>query len=168
MVSAMTTSSKRLKYLSSLVSHNKSVIWDLCCDHGLIGESFIRKENIREVHFVDCVPHIVDKLEKRMTATSSDFKCCYYALDAAKTPIYNSNLESVIIAGIGGYKLMDILSAMIEKYEYLKPEFIISAHKNWDKVKNFLVTNNFEILEESVVEDRSKRYPIIKCQMKES
>lgn len=38
-------------------------LWDICCDHGYVGIKALESSEFSEVHFVDQVPHIMERLK---------------------------------------------------------------------------------------------------------
>ena len=57
----------RLGQLESMVVQSYSVIWDCCCDHGLLGMSLLKRKRAGEVIFVDVITKQMEKLEKTLT-----------------------------------------------------------------------------------------------------
>ncbi len=69
--------------------------------------------------------------------------------------------ESVIIAGMGGDLIVDILSRG-SRIKGIK-ELVLSPHKRIDLVRKFLSQNCWEIIKEDMVMDGGKYYTIIKA-----
>ena len=49
-----------------MISGHYDHIWDCCCDHGLLGMLLLERSAARHVHFVDCVPSLMQALELRL------------------------------------------------------------------------------------------------------
>lgn len=48
-------------------------VWDVCCDHGILGRSAIRKNIFSEVHFVDQVVSIMQRLSSEIIKFRPEF-----------------------------------------------------------------------------------------------
>ena len=89
-------------------------VWDFCCDHGYLGLYAYRIGRFPEVHFVDQVPEIMQRLELRFKGKHlqpADFpsKAFFYTQDAAKM---NRTLPgTVVMAGVGSHTILDFLEA---------------------------------------------------------
>lgn len=159
----------RLTSIKSLIPKNSKVVWDLCCDHGLLGRKILEEQRDTEktkfVHFVDCVPSIMQKLDQTL---SKYFNASFYkthTLDAANIDISGAEDECIIIAGVGGYKAIDILEGIISN-RLIKSSFIISVHKDFKKVQDYLSKQSFRELKQLVIEDKKKEYKIILVEKK--
>lgn len=58
---------KRLKQIEQMVTSDYTHIWDCCCDHGFLGAALLSRQAAMNIHFVDIVPELMDKLEKNCT-----------------------------------------------------------------------------------------------------
>ena len=85
--------------------------WDICCDHGLLGESALQSARFPRVHFVDRVPHIIANLTNRLGELPEGSRLILS--DAADL---NERIHgSVSIAGVGGHNIIKILSSWTAK-----------------------------------------------------
>lgn len=122
----MTSLSPRLQLLKSLLIEGQPV-WDLCCDHGLLGHAALRSGLFPEVHFVDQVPAIIDKLRERWGTRPGAF---YHALDAAR--IAQEVHGTVVGAGVGARTLIAIVGGL-EKSGFLRAQrLVLAPQKNED------------------------------------
>jgi len=64
-----------------------SVIWDCCCDHGLLGMSLLKRKRAGEVIFVDVIAKQMEKLEKTLTQSCprDEYSWRVYCEDLKKT-----------------------------------------------------------------------------------
>jgi tRNA (adenine22-N1)-methyltransferase len=86
-------------------------LWDLCCDHGLLGQRALETGRFASVHFVDRVPEIVAALEERVRGGAAvPATTTFHALDAQDLP--HTLRGSVVIAGVGGTTILEILSGL--------------------------------------------------------
>ncbi len=155
--------SKRLKTVSDLVTPCEKVA-DVGTDHGYVpiylvkdkicnyayamdvngGPLAIAKANIAE-------EGLEDKIETLLSDGFDNFG--------------DRNADCVIIAGMGGDLIVDILTRA-SKYDF--KELVVSPHKRVDLVRKFLCENSYKIVDERMVEDAGKYYPVIKVQKGES
>lgn len=56
--------SRRMQYVYDHLLTG-SPVWDFCCDHGYLGLNAYSSGDFPQIHFVDQVPHIIEKLESR-------------------------------------------------------------------------------------------------------
>lgn len=95
--------SPRLKKIYELLIPQKDV-WDICCDHGYVGQVALRSGNFLGVHFVDKGIHIIEKLQKDLKNNNHAY---FYPHEAQllRNPL-NGNL---IISGVGAQLILSIV-----------------------------------------------------------
>lgn len=88
-------------------------VWDFCCDHGYLGLYAYRMGAFPEVHFVDQVPEIIERLEGRFKAKhlqpESFPSRAFFHVSAAEhlsVPLTGT----VVMAGVGSHTILDVLS----------------------------------------------------------
>jgi tRNA (adenine22-N1)-methyltransferase len=81
-------------------------LWDLCCDHGLLGIAALESGKFSEVIFNDAVPHVLDALAERLAGYQNA-----RSIRALAEEIQEPLTGNVILAGIGGEKIFKILAA---------------------------------------------------------
>lgn len=147
--------SKRIQELTSLVPSATELLWDICCDHGLIGKQLITNY---PVNFIDQVPSIMDKLNKNLKDSDIPKRYKVITSDARLFNYQNHKISTYILAGIGGSLSIEIL----DKIKMKKEDFcIISAHKNTDKVRKHLISAKYKLIDETLVEENSQFYEIL-------
>ena len=55
---------RRLRQLDTMLEQQYSIIWDCCCDHGLLGMSLLQRKLAEKVVFVDILSPQMALLEK--------------------------------------------------------------------------------------------------------
>ena len=68
--------------------------------------------------------------------------------------------DTVILSGLGGETIINILANHINKAKTLK-RLIIQANTKTPLVRTFLNKNGFAIIDEKIIEDRGKIYEVI-------
>ena len=94
--------SERLMAIYENLIQGESV-WDFCCDHGYLGISAYRSGYFPEVHFVDQVPHIIQRLQQEFAQKHFDEENSQQAFFWAQS---GESLEvpltgTAVIAGVG-------------------------------------------------------------------
>ena len=151
--------SKRLKAVADMVTRDK-IVADIGTDHGYVPIYLVKNNICNKVYAMDINAgplKIADKnisqegLEKNITTVLSD----------GMNQLSDYMAETVIIAGMGGNLIVDILS----KGEKIKgvEELILSPHKRVDLVRKYLNRNHWKIIQEDMVADAGKYYTIIKA-----
>ncbi|MBX2988704.1 MAG: SAM-dependent methyltransferase [Bdellovibrionaceae bacterium] len=103
-------------------------LWDLCCDHGLLGRRALQSGRFPEVHFVDQVPHIMARLRERLTREAPGAPAFLHAVPAGDLePVLTG---TVIIAGVGGEKILEILRRLHERRRLQARRLVLSPHKD--------------------------------------
>ncbi len=77
---------------------------------------------------------------------------CHLRLGAGLEPIEAGEVESVVIAGMGGETIADILSADPEKTKSFK-QFILQPRSKAEVLRKWLVDNNMFIVNEKIVKE---------------
>ncbi len=152
--------SKRIKFLNSLVV--KNIVYDLCCDHGLIGELALDQD--KEVIFVDIVAPITEKLDLRLRNKYSNYSistCSILDLVEIK------DNSSIILAGIGSKLLSDFLSKYSHQFNETH-QIIICGHSNQHLTIEAMNQSKLTRVNDFIIEDASRYYEIYECQKLEN
>jgi len=118
--------------------------WDICCDHGLVGLGMmVLKKTSSHVHFVDCVPHIMDKLEYKI-ANLFHAPTIPFTLHLSKGQDLKENVDGVVlIAGVGGLTIKNILSSLQGLGFLQAKRLILSPHTDINVLENFFSGTQF-------------------------
>ncbi|WMB75085.1 tRNA (adenine(22)-N(1))-methyltransferase TrmK [Shewanella oncorhynchi] len=159
--------SQRLQQINSMITGHYDHIWDCCCDHGLLGMLLLKRNAARQVHFVDCVPSLMQALELRLQRffpadisglnphldpnlnpdidphlnldidpnLSRHSQWQVHCLDVAILPLEQTSdkdKQLIIIAGVGGELLVELVRAILAKHPQRHLEFILCpVHHNY-------------------------------------
>ncbi len=127
-------------------------VWDLCCDHGLIGLRAYQSGQFPQIHFVDQVPLIVQNLEKKFL---EDFHLAEAGQKAFFCIKEGGQLEvvdgTVIIAGVGAHAILKILRSLSQKKGLSAIRLILGPQRDEAFFEDELATwlefkNNFKLL----------------------
>jgi tRNA (adenine22-N1)-methyltransferase len=159
----------RLQQIAKMNDKRYTHIWDCCCDHGLLGCSLLHAQAAQTVHFVDIVPELLQSIEERLYKhwKGSDKSWQVHCLNAGKLPFkeYTCNPQTdthlVIIAGVGGELMVELLQSLLSVSADYQIEYILCpVHHNY-KVRNFLIKNHFSLHNEALVFENKRGYEVL-------
>lgn len=162
--------SRRLQQISDLIQHPYAHIWDCCCDHGLLGMQLLQRKIAGKVHFVDIVPELMQQVELRLQRhLPPELETAWqvHCLDVAEIPLaLHSDQGSlhghlVIIAGVGGDLLIELVEEISEKHPNQLLEFILCPVHHQNKVRAALSRLSFGLRSETLVEENGRYYEIL-------
>lgn len=152
--------SKRLMQVASFVSEGNRLA-DIGTDHGYIPIYLVKNGVVPYAYAMDinkgpllrAKEHIekeglCDKIETRLSN----------GLDK----LFSNEADSVLIAGMGGALIVDILVRGEEVLASVD-ELILSPHSEWEDVRRYLAINGYDIIREEMLVDIGKYYVIIKA-----
>lgn len=129
--------------------------WDICCDHGYLGEKALRSLRFPQVHFVDRVPHIIEKLKLRL-----DGEGLVQLLPAEDVSTLITG--TVAIAGVGGYSLIKILSGWTERGNLRARRLLLNPLTHINELRDYLSVWPLYVEIETVeVDERGRTRQII-------
>jgi tRNA (adenine22-N1)-methyltransferase len=155
--------SKRLTWIIGKLN-KVDIIMDVGTDHGYIPiylvknniasrviASDINKEPLKKAKINASLDGVLDKIDLR--------------LGGGLSPLNNKEANAVIIAGMGGNLIRDILENDLDKVKNLD-YLILQPAQNPEVLRKYLYNNNYEILEEDICLDENKYYEIFKIKYK--
>lgn len=151
--------SKRLQNVADMVTKGY-IVADIGTDHGYVPIYLIKNGIVPKAYAMDINEgplKIADKnirlegLQDKITTVLSD----------GMNEMTSGMAESVVIAGMGGDLITDILNRG-KNIKGIK-ELVLSPHKRVDIVRKYLLDNNWKITDENMVIDNNKYYTILKA-----
>ena len=151
--------SKRLQNVADMVTKGY-IVADIGTDHGYVPIYLIKNGIVPKAYAMDINEgplKIADKnirlegLQDKITTVLSD----------GMNEMTSEMAESVVIAGMGGDLITDILNRG-KNIKGIK-ELVLSPHKRVDIVRKYLLDNNWKITDENMVIDNNKYYTILKA-----
>ena len=107
-------------------------VWDFCCDHGYMGLRAYHLGQFPEIHFVDQVPHIIEKLESRFYSKHQKpelpQKVFFWAASGENITV--SLQGTAIIAGVGAHTILQILRGLFDRDGGLQASRLIMGPHN--------------------------------------
>jgi len=172
--------SSRLQAINNLVSNPYQHIWDCCCDHGFLGIALLKRAMASKVHFVDIVEPLMNELSVSLQDLNSANLWKVHCLDVAQLPlVYEENVlasetvslansESlvprhlIIIAGVGGERLIELMQGIISNHVNLHLDFILCpVHHNF-KVREYLAAQSMGLIKEVLIKENKRFYEVLK------
>lgn len=151
--------SKRLKAVADMVTKG-NIVADIGTDHGYV-PIYLVKNNISERAYAMDINEGPLKMAAKNIHLEGLSNKITTVLSNGMDGMRDNMAESVIIAGMGGDRIVDILSRGRE-IKGVK-ELVLSPHKRIDLVRKFLIESGWEIIQENMVVDGGKYYTIIKA-----
>lgn len=145
--------SSRLRLIGDLVKEDAKVI-DVGADHGLLEKYLIDERNIKYIQAVENKPAPYESLKKNLKGYDVNFTFGD-GLDKM-----NSCVDTIVIAGMGGYLIKDILTRDVRKLNDIK-QIVVDAHNDIDVVRSSVVDLNFKIEKEIIIHENGIYYFVI-------
>lgn len=149
--------SKRLLSIANLVNDNSKVV-DIGCDHGLVSIYLaMNKQNI-SIIASDINQNALDNAIKNINK--------YYLEDKIKVCLsngldnINDEIDTIIISGMGGHTIVDILTNNQEKLNTVN-NIIIQSNNDIEYVRRKIVKLGYYISKEELILDKNIYYTVI-------
>lgn len=155
--------SKRLNWIIEKLD-KCDVIVDVGTDHGYIPIELIKRDFVKKAIATDINK---DPLKKAGINASLDGVSdrIDLRLGGGLAPVNEGEAQGVIIAGMGGNLIRDILEADLDKVKKLD-YVILQPAQNPEVLREYLYTHDYEILDEDLCLDDGKYYEIFKVRYK--
>lgn len=145
----------RLETIINYIDENK-VIADIGSDHGITSIKIYEEKNPKRVIATDISKNSLQKLVDKLEYLNYDIETM---VTDGLTDLPN-DVEEIIISGMGGFLIRKILEdgiSLAKKAEKL----ILQGNNSLEHLRKWLHDNNFEIIDETLLEDEGFKYTII-------
>lgn len=150
--------SNRLKLVASFVDDNSRVI-DVGCDHALLSIFLVKNKNNIKVIASDVNEGPLEGARKNIKLYDLEDRIEIKLGDGIKT--INKDTDTIIISGLGGETIIDILKDDITRLENIKT-IILSPHSAVYETRKEVTSLGYKIVDEIFIYDQNKPYNIIK------
>lgn len=150
--------SERLMAIANFVPKN-SIVADIGTDHGYIPAYLIENRIAKKVIGTDISKGSLDKIIQYVKELGFEDKIDSRLGDGLEA-IKPYEVDTVIIAGMGGLLIRDILESHKEISDSII-DFILQPMVAVKELRQYLIENNFEIIKEGLVKEENKYYEII-------
>lgn len=154
--------SYRLNEIVKLCGRCKRVA-DVGCDHGKVLAELAKKKSTEFMVASDISAPSVDKA-KVLLESLNHKNFSVRVGDGCQTLTDADNLDLIIIAGMGGLEIIEILKQAKIKLNNL----VLQPQNNVVKLRQYLLNNNFYIITDKVIHDKGKFYNLLKVKKSET
>lgn len=147
---------KRLRSIVDLVDGD--ALADVGCDHGKVSIACLAEGRVKSVIACDISQKSLQKavdLAKLFGVDGIQFR-----VGDGLSVIADGEVDCVVIAGMGGSEIMNILANMPKGVERL----VLSPQKNIVELREFLSQSGYYIAKDIIVEESGKFYVVIKAE----
>ena len=149
----------RLAELASFYQSEES-IYDIGCDHGLLGLSFKTNPQVSSIYLIDPNPYSVDIISKTINADITEPPYIYtLKINGQKTKIKKTN-SLIFIAGMCGKTIIDILKNWSAENLLNCSQIVLSPHRNLLELRAYLHHENFILVGERVLSENNQFYEV--------
>lgn len=157
MSSKLPSLSLRLQRLLSLAGEGEE-LWDIGCDHGLVGRWARGLARFKRVHFVDPAPRVVERLKEFLSSDiPSNIPFEIHQKKAHEIDVVRAE-NTFLMAGFGG-------QGMVEGLRHLKmtseARIVLSPHRDQLKVRSYLHSENWGLESEEILCEDGQFYQIL-------
>lgn len=150
----------RLERIKSMVDSCQTAA-DIGTDHGYVAEMLLKEGICKQIIATDLNEGPLNRAVEHLTKSNLDDKCDF-RLGSGLTVLSEGEADAIIIAGMGGDLISDILDT--SKDIALKAQqLILQPMTAVDILRRYLFENGFEIIDESIVKEYHHFYFIIKA-----
>lgn len=134
-------------------------IFDIGCDHGDLGLSFLSLPQVQSLSLVDPSDDVIDQLKEKL-AVSDIPKQIHVLKKRADQLKIETKKNTLIMCGFGG-------SQIAEGIAHLKPQldsdsvFVLSPHGHFLQLREFLSQGEFDLLVDAIIFDEGQFYPLL-------
>ena len=149
---------KRLETIKNLVNNSKITV-DVGTDHGYVPISLITEKRALKVIACDINKGPLNNARANIQKAGL-FKKIELRLGGGLVPCETGEADTVIIAGMGGILIKDILEESYIKAQSAE-KLILQPMNSQDVLREYLINNNFSIKNEHLAIEGEKFYNII-------
>lgn len=150
--------SKRLSEIADMIN-NKSVLLDVGCDHALLDIYLLQNKKIKKAIACDITKGALTQAEKNIKLYN--IKNIETRLSDGLDKINNNDkVDVLVLSGLGDVKIINILKKGLSKLKHIN-NIIIQSNTGVNKIREYLVSINYFIKEEVLVEENNIIYTII-------
>ena len=147
---------ERLDFIASLAK-NTDTLLDVGCDHAYTVIKAITNYNVKRAIASDINIGPLNQAKENIYKYHLEDKIKLVLSDGLKN--INEHFDTLIISGMGGTNIINILSDGLDKIKDKK--LILSPHSDFYKLREFLSQNGFMIADEYSLNDKNKYYEVI-------
>ena len=148
--------SKRLQAVADIIPKSDTIA-DIGTDHGYIPIYAIKNQLSKKAIAMDVNPGPLERAKYHIKEEGLEAKIECRLSDGLEK-LAHGEADTIVIAGMGADLICNILSA-----EFSTKHLILSPHTHQEKVRIFLRTHGYKIVEENMIFEDNKFYNIIRA-----
>lgn len=150
----------RLECIKSMVAKCHTAA-DIGTDHGYVAEMLLNENVCEKVIATDLNKGPLNRAIKHLTSVNLHEKCDF-RLGSGLTVLKENEADAIIIAGMGGELIADIIEAS-KNIALQASQLILQPMTTGDKLRQYLYENGFKITDENIVKEFHHYYFVIKA-----
>ena len=154
-----TSLSFRLKTLHHEYQNEKH-IWDIGCDHGQLGLSFLDTKSVELINLVDPSAPVIDVLNKKIKDSYISTGKVFIQLSKGQDLKIPTRSNCFFIAGMGGKEIGEIIEALLPQLDK-DDRIVISPHRKILELRQTLNQLPISLEKEFVIEEDEQFYQIL-------
>jgi tRNA (adenine22-N1)-methyltransferase len=138
---------------------------DVGSDHGFLSSYVLERRLAQSVIATDIHQAPAERTREYLSRQGFSQQSEVYCRDGLSGIMVQKD-DTVIIAGIGGLEIIQILDRALGEHEGALPMdavFLLQPQRSEEELRTFLCSNRFSILSEKICFDRGRAYIIIRC-----
>lgn len=151
--------SERLKALKKYYQNQKN-IWDIGCDHGLLGLSFRDTEEVITINLVDPSQPVIELLKRKYEDSYITKGLLNIIHSRGQEISINSDSNCIFIAGMGGKEIGYIIIHLLPQLKN-DSQIVISPHRKILELRELLRSLPITLVTEEVILDDNQFYQIL-------
>ena len=149
-----------MRAVASMVTAG-NVLCDVGTDHGYVPISLVQDKIIPKAIAVDINKGPLDRANEHIVACNLTEQITTRLSDGLEA-IDEGEVDSIIIAGMGGELVIHILTEG-EKVCKAAKELILQPQSDVNKVREYIRTAGYKIVDEDMILEDGKYYPMFRC-----
>ncbi|MGB4438098.1 MAG: class I SAM-dependent methyltransferase [Sedimentibacter sp.] len=151
----------RLECIKSMVTKCNTAA-DIGTDHGYVAEMLLNDNTCDYVIATDLNEGPLSRAIEYLTSINLNSKCDF-RLGSGLTVIKEKEADAIIIAGMGGELIADILEVS-KNISKKSSQLILQPMTTAEKLRRYLCENGFKIIDEKIVKEYHHYYFVIKAE----
>lgn len=154
--------SDRLKTIADCVNRG-NIVADIGCDHGLTSIYLIDNNIAAYVYAMDINDGPLKSAKANIRHYGFESNIELRISDGIKALDASDNVQTILISGMGGQLVIDILKELNNKPDVEKNlnQLVLSPQSDLHKVRQYLITSGYNIYNEIIIFDGGKYYNVI-------
>lgn len=149
----------RFKALQKYYLNHKH-IWDIGCDHGLLGLSFVDYQEVQSIHLVDPSGPVIETLKKKVKDSYITIGKIFITHSKGQDLIIDSLSNCIFIAGMGGKEIGEIITKLLPQLDS-SSRIVISPHRKILELRELLGQLPISLVSEEVIFENEQYYQIL-------